>query len=162
MRVTDIMHAPVRTIGANESAEDAWQRMRLYRVRHLVVQQGAETVGVISASDLGGTHGGAIRSGRTVRDFMTAKVVVASPDTSLREAANLMRGHEVGCLPVFSDRKLKGIVTSHDVLDAVGRGADRPVAKAERRVLRSRGEKPRQPAAAKRAARAKGQVGRVR
>jgi CBS-domain-containing membrane protein len=160
--VIAIMQAPVRTIGADEAAQDAWQRMRLYRVRHLVVQQGAETVGVNSAGDLGGRFGDSIRSGRTVREFMSAKIVTASLETTIREAANLMRGRQAGCLPVFSNRKLKGIVTSHDVLAAGGRGADRPVEKAERRVLKSRGEKPRQPAAAKRNARAKGQVGRDR
>jgi acetoin utilization protein AcuB len=73
---------------------------------------------------------------------MTKKVVVAAPQTSVREAANLMRGRRVNCLPVVDGRKLQGIVTAIDLLDLIGRGADRPVATSERYVLKNRGPRP--------------------
>jgi CBS domain-containing protein len=49
-------------------------------------------VGVISASDLGGKNGEALRARRRVRELMTEKLVTVNPETTVREAANLMLG----------------------------------------------------------------------
>ena len=157
MRISDIMSAPVHTIGAEQPATDAWETMRLHRTRHLVVTgDEGHAVGVISASDLGGQHGEQLRAGRRVRDLMTEKLVVAQPETTVREAANLMRGHVVNCLPVIDcHHHLKGIVTAIDLLELIGRGSERPTAVATRAVLKNRGVVPRQATArnTKRAAR---------
>lgn len=148
MRVSDIMSAPVYTIDADESATTAWETMRFRRTRHLVVTSGeGRVVGVISASDLGGKHGDAVRVRRRVSDLMTEKLVVCTPETTVREAANLMRGHSLNCLPVFNGRdRLKGIVTVVDLLELIGRGSQRPMEAAPRPVLKNRGVKPRQAA----------------
>jgi acetoin utilization protein AcuB len=143
MRVDDVMSTPVRTIDGERSSDEAWETMRRYRTRHLVVTaRDGRVVGIVSASDLGGRHGEPLRRNRPVADLMTAKVVVATPETTIREAANLMRGHAVSCLPVFAGSRLKGIVTVLDLLELIGRGAERPVAKAERRILKDRGQRP--------------------
>jgi CBS domain-containing protein len=146
LRVSDIMSRPVRTIGANEPATAAWEAMRLHRIRHLVVaDRDGCVVGVISASDLGGRKGDLLRSRRRVADLMTENVVAAQPETTVREAANLMRGHGVNCLPVFDARDhLKGIVTVVDLLELLGRGAERPTVPATRAILKDRGVVPRQ------------------
>jgi acetoin utilization protein AcuB len=68
---------------------------------------------------------------------MTEQVVSAAPQTTLRQAANLMRGRTVGCLPVMDDGRVVGIVTVTDILEQLGRGATRPAVRAERRVRRS-------------------------
>jgi CBS domain-containing protein len=145
MRVSEIMSTPVRTVGPNDTAAAAWEQMRLHRTRHLVVT-GAEgqVSGVISASDLGGNHGEILRAKRRVGDLMTEKVVPAQLDTTVREAANLMRGHMINCLPVFDGYWLKGIVTTLDLLELIGRGAERPMTTATRRVLKDRGAAPHQ------------------
>jgi len=156
MRVSEIMNAPVHTIGADEPATAAWETMRLRRTHHLVVtgEEGRVT-GVISASDLGGKQGEVVRARRRVSDLMTEKVVVAHSETTVREAANLMRGHEVNCLPVFDGRgRLKGIVTVVDLLELIGHGTERPTKAAPRAVLKSRGVVPRQAAVQSRSRRA--------
>jgi Mg/Co/Ni transporter MgtE len=111
MRVSDIMSTPVHTIGANEPATAAWEAMRLHRIRHLVVADSdGRVVGVVSTSDLGGRQGERLRARKRVGDLMLEKVVAAQPETTVREAANLMRGHGVNCLLVFDARDhLKGI-----------------------------------------------------
>ena len=145
MRVNEVMSTPVRTIGPRETAGAAWEQMRLHRARHLVVVGGdGQVMGVISAGDLGGKHGEGLRDGRLVVDLMTEKFVAAQPDTTVREAANLMRGHVVSCLPVLDGHKLKGIVTALDLLALIGRGAERPMTRATRRVLKDRGVAPHQ------------------
>jgi CBS domain-containing protein len=148
MRVSEIMSAPVYTIGEGDTAIAAWETMRFRRTRHLVVNDAdRHVVGVISASDLGGKNGEALRARRRVRELMTEKLVTVNPETTVREAANLMRGHAVDCLPVFNGRdRLKGIVTTMDLLELIGRGRERPTKAAERQVLKDRGVVPRQAA----------------
>ena len=146
MRVSDIMSAPVYTIDADESATVAWETMRFHRTHHLVVNDAERhVVGVISAGDLGGRSGEPLRAGQRVRDLMTEKLVTVRPETTIKEAANLMRGHGVNCLPVFKGRdRLKGIVTVIDMLELIGRGTERPTKPVERLVLKNRGAVPRQ------------------
>ena len=150
MRVSEVMSMPARVVGFTETASAAWEAMRLHRIHHLVVTgPDGRVVGVVSAADLGGRHGESLRNGRLVSDLMTEKVVGAAPETTIREAANLMRGHAVNCLPVFNGSSLAGIVTALDLLELIGRGAERPVAKAVRRVLKHRGDLPHRQTAAK-------------
>lgn len=160
MRVTEVMSKPVRTIGAHESAGAAWDKMRAGRVRHLVVQREGAVVGVLSDRDLGGRYGEVYRQGRTVADLMAPKVVAIEPRTTVREAANLMRGRKIDCLPVVEGDTVRGIVTSLDLLELIGRGAERPVAKTTRATLRDRGVTPRALAVRKAGSGAKGRVTR--
>ncbi len=51
-----------------------------------------------------------------VRDKMTPNPVVISPETTIAEAAQLMRDHNIRRLPVMSRGKLVGIVTERDLL----------------------------------------------
>jgi acetoin utilization protein AcuB len=123
MRLREIMKTRVEGISANESAEAAGNRMRTARIRHLVVQDGKKIVGVVSDRDIGGL--GSFRQIQTVEEVMSAPVVTASPDTTLRKAADLLRGRAIGCLPIMERQKLVGIVTITDLLELVGRGANR-------------------------------------
>lgn len=130
------MSTEVVTIAPDEAADAAWSRMQREGIRHLVVIEGKRLLGVLSERDLGGAKGGAIRSGRAVRELMTQKVASASPSTTLRVAANLMRGRLIGSLPVVEDGRVVGIVTATDVLEELGRGSSRPAAQAKRRSMR--------------------------
>ena len=145
MRIAEIMSTRVRTIGPADSAQMAWDRMQMHRIHHLVVVRDGEILGVLSDRDLGGSHGREVREGRSVRDLMTASVFTTSSNGTIREAANLMRGHRAGSLPVVDNGKLVGIVTVWDFLDLIGRGAERPTARAERWTLKDRGKAPRRP-----------------
>lgn len=139
MRLGDIMETSVETIGLEDRAELAWERMRLARIHHLVVMNDRAVVGVVSDRDLGGVRGGRLREGRQVADLMTRTVVTAAPTTTVREAANLMRGRAVGCLPVVDRGTLRGIITVTDLLELIGKGAERPTARAQRAIMRGRG-----------------------
>lgn len=142
MRVAQIMSIHVRTIGPADSAALAWERMHLHRIHHLVVIRDSHIVGIVTDRDLGGSRGAEVREGRSVRDLMTPSVVTVPSNATVRQAANLMRGHHAGSLPVVDNDRLVGIVTVWDFLDLLGRGAERPVARAPRWTLRDRGKKP--------------------
>ena len=148
MRLRDIMHTKVETVTPRDSAAVALERMRRSRIRHLVVQDGKKVVGVLSDRDVAGM--GSLRQVETVEDLMTSPAVTCTPRLTLRQAANLLRGHTMGCLPVLDEGKLVGIVTTQDLLEAIGAGTERPVPKTRRWILKDRG--PRRKAVAGRAA----------
>jgi acetoin utilization protein AcuB len=137
MRVGEVMTPRVETVSAGESAEVAQRNMRQKRIRHLVVTSGRDVVGVVSDRDL--KEAGSFRQIETVGEIMTSPVVTARPETTLRQAANLLRGRTIGCLPVLDEGRLLGIVTTTDLLELIGRGAERPVAKSRRFILKGRG-----------------------
>lgn len=143
MRLKEIMSSPVETATLDESADEAYDRMRLRRIHHLVVVDGKAIVGVLSERDLGGRKGASLRKGRAVADVMTEGVHTAAPTTTVREAANLLRGHVIGCIPVVERGKLVGMVTIADLLELIGRGAERPVAQGKRWTLKHRGPRAR-------------------
>lgn len=138
MRIEDIMTKRVRTVSPQLDALAAWQEMRAARIHHLIVLDEGRVVGIVSERDLGGERGGAPRSETTVAELMTPNVAIAAPETTLRKAANLMRGRVIGCLPVVDGKRLVGIVTTTDLLDLIGRGAERPTADSTRWTLRRR------------------------
>ncbi len=59
-----------------------------------------------------------------VRDLMSHEIVSIAPDSTLREAANLMRGHRIGSLLVVSGDEMVGLVTERDLMRAVAEGHD--------------------------------------
>ena len=140
MRVQDVMTRHVETIDGQESAQAAFHSMKLKGIRHLVVKKDSELVGVLSQRDLGVPDQDSFRERHRVADLMTTQVVTASPDMPVRQAANLMRGRTIGCLPVVEEgrrSRLVGIVTVSDLLELLGRGIDRP-APGQRVTLNAR------------------------
>ena len=53
---------------------------------------------------------------QSVRDVMTPGVRTVSPSQSLAEAAEVMKGEDVGSVPVVEDGRLAGIVTDRDIV----------------------------------------------
>ena len=116
MRLENIMKTDIVTTFATESAEGAFKLMQMKRCHHLIVVGDEGVVGIVSERDLGGPHGEELRRGKTVADLMAQDIVTADVSTSLHEAADLMRGNSIGCLPIMEDGKLRGIITVTDLL----------------------------------------------
>src|SRR5881392_3812064 len=53
---------------------------------------------------------------KSVRDVMTPGVRTLSPSQSLAEAAEVMKGEDVGSVPVVQEGRLAGIVTDRDIV----------------------------------------------
>jgi CBS domain-containing protein len=62
---------------------------------------------------------------QTVRDVMTPNPCVISPTASVLEAAQMMRGNDIGDVIVLEEERLFGILTDRDiVIRALAEGAD--------------------------------------
>ena len=64
------------------------------------------------------------RRAQSVRDVMTKRVVVTSPDDSVADAAAAMVQRKVGSALIMQSRFLAGILTERDVLRAAASGSD--------------------------------------
>jgi CBS domain-containing protein len=53
---------------------------------------------------------------KSVRDVMTPAVRTVSPSQSLAEAAEVMKGEDVGSVPVVEEGRLAGILTDRDIV----------------------------------------------
>jgi len=133
MRVADLMTPKVFTLLAEKKLFVAQQVMDWAHIRHIpVVDDHGRLVGLVSHRDILRASISALYSsiskmersqhlaGIAVRDVMQTRVHTATPDTTVQEAAKVMRHEKVGCLPVVNaERKLLGIITEHDLLELV-------------------------------------------
>jgi CBS domain-containing protein len=130
MRVAEVMSEPVYTIGPDQTVEEATGLMKLHDIEHLAVLEKKTAVGILSLKDCAG-----VASNVPVREVMTPRPVTIEFDEPISKAANLMRGRGIHSLLVMKNGKLAGIVTTSDLLEAIGKNAGHP----ERPILRDRG-----------------------
>jgi len=114
----DLMTSPVETLPGDASVAAARALIRLRGFRHVpVVSPHGETVGMLSDRDL---FGETAENCDLVGDLMRTEVLVATPDTHVRDLARVMVHAKVSALPIVGgDRTLVGIVTTTDLLDAI-------------------------------------------
>ena len=124
------MTSQVVTIRSSESCLDAVVRMQRVGARHLPVVNAEEVlVGIVTDRDLrhhlfsprafealGSTRVDVLLDGVRVSEIMSTDLVIATPSTSLAEAAATMRNEKVGSLPVLEDGRVVGILTETDLL----------------------------------------------
>jgi CBS domain-containing protein len=80
-------------------------------VRHLLVVEDDDLVGITSTGDLHKTSGTGM-----VSECMTAPVRTISANATISDAAELMQHCDVGCLPVVAGGLILGMVTRDAVL----------------------------------------------
>lgn len=152
MRLIELMNPDVLTVPVTMLAREADELLVREQLHHLVVLDGARVVGVVSERDLAAARDPALRIERTVGELMTRGAVTATPRTSVKDAANIMRGRSLGCLPIMEEGVLVGIVTVTDLLALLGRGAMKPSPRGQRKTLPRRGPPERRPGDKARAA----------
>ena len=128
--VSQIMQTEMVTLRESDRLDLADDVMQQRHVRHMPVLSGTKLVGVVSARDLlAASLSKSLefdpQERRTflhsvhVAEVMTPDVITVVPESSLKEAAELMVKNRVGCLPVVGpEQVLVGLVTETDLLKA--------------------------------------------
>ena len=113
-----IMSTPTFSIPLTETLEGATQIMKKRRFRHLpIVSPDGKLKGIISDRDLLGTR---IELSQPVSLIMSTQVLTATPNTKIRQIAEVMLNQRIGALPVLdNDCTLAGILTVSDSLRAI-------------------------------------------
>ena len=130
LRVQDFMTRSPVTVHPDALVKGAADMMRTRKLRHLpVVDRDGRLIGIVTDRDLRqvvfdpavqarlGRAADALRA-LPVRDVMTWGVVTVRPETTIRNAAWLMREQRLGSLPVVRAGRLVGILSERDVLRA--------------------------------------------
>jgi acetoin utilization protein AcuB len=129
MKVRDLMTARPITADPQTPVLEARQVMLGKRIRHLLVTDGPQLVGIVTdrdirlnlpspATSLSVWEINYLLARLTVASVMTKKVVTVSPGQDPRDAAALMLDHRIGALPVVDGGQLVGIITETDLLRA--------------------------------------------
>jgi len=143
MKAADVMVANVITVRPDTSLQEVANILLTNRISGLpVVGKNGDLVGIISEGDLirraeTGTErrrswwlelliGSAPLAAdyvkthaRTVADVMTRSVVTASPETSLRDIAELLEKNSIKRVPIIKNRKVIGIVSRANLVQAL-------------------------------------------
>ena len=121
--VKDIMSQPVRVVREDTTLHEVIATMGRFEINSLVVVQGDRPVGIITARDAltrGFEHGLPVSA---IKASMVASSPVTTIDeeTSVEEAAEMMKRNRIKHLPVVRNGELIGIVTDTDIMFAVPR-----------------------------------------
>ena len=130
MLVRDLMTPSPITVSSETPMFDARQLMQAQRIRHLLVTDGDELLGIVTdrdirlnwpsqATSLSVWELNYLLARVTVGEIMNSAVIRIGPYRNSREAARLMLDHRIGALPVTEDGKVIGIVTETDLLRAI-------------------------------------------
>lgn len=121
-----MMSSPV-TLAPTSHLALAGDMISLGRIRHIPVVQRGKLVGLLSERDLIGAVAGRtaglkpaaraeLLKSVLVKEIMSKRVVTITPATTIRQAARLMAGKRIGCLPVLHRGALVGLVTTTNLL----------------------------------------------
>jgi len=132
MLVRDLMSDKPITVEPKTPVLEARQRMMEKRIRHLIVTDGDQVVGIVTDRDIRLNLASPATSlsvweihdllaRLTVGDIMTRSILVVGPDRPAAEAARIMLDHKIGALPVTEAKRLVGIVTESDFVRVVAR-----------------------------------------
>lgn len=118
--VLEASSAPLATVDLDTPAARALGLMRARGMRHLVVLSDGALAGVLSARDLLSENVTPDDPRRVDEVLLRRDVLTADGVTSLREAAERMAHHKVGCLPILNTRgQPVGIITRSDLVQAM-------------------------------------------
>ena len=129
-------HVPVSTIMTKDLVKltikddltKAESLFKHYKIRHIPVVNGVTIIGMLSYTDLLRiSFADAVDDDEeivdttvynmfTVEQVMAKKLVTISPDTTIKEAAEILAKKEFHALPVCEDHLLVGIVTTADLI----------------------------------------------
>ena len=129
--ISSIMTSSVLTVDVEESLFEAKKLFDEKKIRHLPVLQGGKLVGILSLTDImrlsfGDTYGedqagidNVMYDMLSIDEVMKANPVSIEESNSIKEAAEIFANNEFHALPVLSNGKLTGIVTTTDIIRAL-------------------------------------------
>jgi CBS domain-containing protein len=123
--VAEIMGTELFTLTPDTVVGSALRLASTKRIRHFLVIEEGSLTGIVCQDDLR-----VARQGTLVGECMTSPVLCIGPETTLREALDIMAENSVGCLPVVTGTFLVGVVTK-DRLARIGLRAAPALAEEE-------------------------------
>ncbi len=114
-KVRDVMRPRFGVIRPDDSYVEAARAMMSVKSR-LVVLEGDDLVGVVTASDIVRAYATSVVTSPPVSRFATLRVEAVPAEMSISEVARIMSRKRVGSLLVKEGERINGIVTERDMV----------------------------------------------
>ena len=114
--VRALMTPSPRTIGSEQTVEEASRLLRYANVRHLPVLAGGRLVGLLSERDVRLVESFSGKERITVAEVMTPEPFAVGPDDELARVVETMATRKLGSAVVVEDAEVIGIFTTTDAL----------------------------------------------
>lgn len=117
-----IMSTDLITLSPNDTVAEARTLMHTNRIHHLPVVEDDRLVGLITLTNVLAATDSYLRDRENrihanevlVKDTMVTDIATIDEHASLRQAALFIEKHQIGCLPIVTNDKLRGIITDTD------------------------------------------------
>ncbi len=114
-----IMTTTVMTLGETTTLQQARRMFREHRFRHMPITDNDEQIiGIVSDRDI--LSHPTDNPNTPITQLIVSRVIVATPETEIRDIAAIFFQQRIGAMPIISDKeKLIGIITRSDILRAL-------------------------------------------
>lgn len=124
--VSQFMRTDLFTVRPEDIVDLAATLMEWERLRHVPVEDDqGNLVGLVSTAELLKLVTRRFErdplSSRTIETIMVKNVITCTPETSTRDALDLLRSHNISCLPVVRGKRLVGLITDKQFIDVTAR-----------------------------------------
>jgi len=117
-----IMSTDLITLAPDATLAEARALMQANRIHHLPVLDDEELVGLVTLTNVLAATDSFLRDSESrihaadirAKDVMITDLATIDERASLRQAALFIEKHSIGCLPIVTDGKLRGIITDTD------------------------------------------------
>lgn len=116
--VAEVMGTELFTLTPDTVVGSALRLAATKRIHHFLVIEEGSLTGIVCQDDLR-----TARQSALVGECMSSPVLCIGPETTLKEAADIMEENAVGCLPVVTGAFLVGVITK-DKLSKMGVNPD--------------------------------------
>lgn len=125
--IEKLINRPPLSIDGTTSIKEAYYAMALWKVRHLLITDKGDEIGLISVRDILYAPGRRNRtihhlSKEPIETIMTKNLVIVSGETTVSEAAKLMKERNIHALLVGSKEAISGILTEKDIIRKILKG----------------------------------------
>lgn len=115
MRVRDIMHREVVTVGEDQTCADAAKLLRQHHISSLIVNGPGGPTGIITERDYINLVADALNPAAvTVGERMTTDLITVPSSADVADAAQIMAERHIRHLPVVDQGKLVGVISIRD------------------------------------------------
>src|SRR5436190_3889208 len=104
--VAEVMGTELFTLTPDTVVGSALRLAATKRIHHFLVIEDGSLTGIVCQADLQQA-----RTSALVGECMSSPVLCIGPETTLKEAADIMSENSVGCLPVVTGAFLVGVIT---------------------------------------------------
>ena len=117
-----IMSTDLITLAPADTVAEARNLMHTHRIHHLPVVEEDKLIGLVTLTNVLAATDSFLRDSENrihanevcVKDIMVTDIATIDEHASLRQAALFIEKHQIGCLPIVTDGKLRGIITDTD------------------------------------------------